>query len=150
MTSCTGIQKDGLELIFLFSIPDTGGTQTKLSSRRSTATISLIKLVLPNFLSSFGLIFKDPFSFSLFLKSFFLCYSINNLKLKSSRIENNSLTCSLTFCRRNFFQEGGRVRMINVKEAFRRSLLTWKSWALNNLHPTSFVFFRSFSPVHFR
>ncbi|QCE05813.1 protein trichome birefringence-like 8 [Vigna unguiculata] len=51
---------------------------------------------------------------------------------------------------RNFFQEGGRVRMINVKEAFRRSLLTWKSWALNNLHPTSFVFFRSFSPVHFR
>ncbi|XP_047150300.1 protein trichome birefringence-like 8 [Vigna umbellata] len=50
----------------------------------------------------------------------------------------------------NYFQEGGRVRMMNVKEAFLRSLQTWKSWALNNLDPRSFVFFRSFSPVHFR
>ncbi|KAK7355416.1 hypothetical protein VNO80_14671 [Phaseolus coccineus] len=51
---------------------------------------------------------------------------------------------------RNYFQEGGRVNMLNVKEAFRRSLQTWKSWALHNLDPRSSVFFRSFSPVHFR
>ncbi|KAL2323045.1 hypothetical protein Fmac_027424 [Flemingia macrophylla] len=50
-----------------------------------------------------------------------------------------------------YFQEGGKVNMtMNVKEAFRRFLQTWKSWALLNLDPSSFVFFRSYSSVHFR
>ncbi|KAL5137245.1 Protein trichome birefringence-like 8 [Glycine soja] len=50
-----------------------------------------------------------------------------------------------------YFQEGGRVnKTMNVKEAFRRSLQTWKSWTLHNLDPRSFVFFRSYSSVHFR
>jgi hypothetical protein len=36
-------------------------------------------------------------------------------------------------------------------EAFRRSLQTWKSWALQNFDPErTFIFFRSYSPVHFR
>ncbi|KAK7278700.1 hypothetical protein RJT34_23736 [Clitoria ternatea] len=50
-----------------------------------------------------------------------------------------------------YFQEGGKVNMtMNVKEAFRRSLETWKSWALHNLDPRrSFVFFRGFSSVHY-
>ncbi|XP_029129400.1 protein trichome birefringence-like 8 [Cajanus cajan] len=50
-----------------------------------------------------------------------------------------------------YFQEGGKVNMtMNVKEAFTRFLQTWKSWALHNLDPGSFVFFRSYSSVHFR
>ncbi|XP_054793685.1 protein trichome birefringence-like 8 [Prosopis cineraria] len=51
-----------------------------------------------------------------------------------------------------YFQEGANVNMsMDVKEAFRRSLQTWKSWALNSLDPDkSFIFFRSFSPVHYR
>ncbi|KAI5395999.1 Protein trichome birefringence-like 8, partial [Lathyrus oleraceus] len=51
-----------------------------------------------------------------------------------------------------YFQEGGKVNMtMTVKEAFRRSLQAWKIWALGNLKPTkSFVFFRSYSPVHYR
>jgi len=83
-------------------------------------------------------------------KMIFTSVTVNNVKIKSSTIENNTLTSSLTFCRRNYFQEGGRVNMMNVKEAFRRSLQTWKSWALHNLDSRSSVFFRSFSPVHFR
>ncbi|KAK9723618.1 hypothetical protein RND81_05G012800 [Saponaria officinalis] len=36
-------------------------------------------------------------------------------------------------------------------EAFRRSLRTWKSWAEQKLDPQrSHIFFRSYSPVHFR
>ncbi|XP_013467933.3 protein trichome birefringence-like 8 [Medicago truncatula] len=51
-----------------------------------------------------------------------------------------------------YFQEGGKVNVtMTVKEAFRRSLQTWKSWALSNLNPMrSFVFFRSYAPVHYR
>ncbi|KAL5067638.1 hypothetical protein RYX36_018525 [Vicia faba] len=51
-----------------------------------------------------------------------------------------------------YFQEGGKVNMtMTVKEAFRGSLQTWKIWALGNLKPMkSFVFFRSYSPVHYR
>ncbi|XP_027363251.1 protein trichome birefringence-like 8 [Abrus precatorius] len=52
----------------------------------------------------------------------------------------------------SYFQEGGKVNMtMNVKEAFRRSLQAWKSWALGNLDPRrSLVFFRSYSSVHYR
>ncbi|XP_015951603.1 protein trichome birefringence-like 8 [Arachis duranensis] len=52
----------------------------------------------------------------------------------------------------SYFQEGGKVNMtMDVMEAFRRSLETWRSWALNNLDPTkSFIFFRSYAPVHYR
>ncbi|KAI4300522.1 hypothetical protein L6164_033891 [Bauhinia variegata] len=53
---------------------------------------------------------------------------------------------------RCYFQEGGEVNMtMDVMEAFRRSLQAWKSWALNNVDPTrTFVFFRSYSSVHYR
>lgn len=31
-----------------------------------------------------------------------------------------------------YFEEGGRIDMaMNVTEAFRKSLLTWKSWVMN-------------------
>ncbi|MED6164201.1 Protein trichome birefringence-like 8 [Stylosanthes scabra] len=52
----------------------------------------------------------------------------------------------------NYFQEGGKVNMtMDVMEAFRRSIETWRSWALNNLDPMkSFIFFRSYAPVHYR
>ncbi|KAJ7976168.1 Protein trichome birefringence-like [Quillaja saponaria] len=51
-----------------------------------------------------------------------------------------------------YFQEGGKLNMtMDVMEAFRRSLQAWKSWVLNNLDPEmSHVFFRSYSPVHYR
>ncbi|KAF8396379.1 hypothetical protein HHK36_017996 [Tetracentron sinense] len=51
-----------------------------------------------------------------------------------------------------YFQEGGAVNMtMDVMEAFRRSLQTWKLWAIQNLDPQkSHIFFRSYSPVHFR
>ncbi|XP_042483779.1 protein trichome birefringence-like 9 [Macadamia integrifolia] len=52
----------------------------------------------------------------------------------------------------SYFQEGRTVNMtMDVKEAFRRSLSTWKSWVIENLDPeTSYIFFRSYSPSHFR
>ncbi|KAK9290376.1 hypothetical protein L1049_008545 [Liquidambar formosana] len=51
-----------------------------------------------------------------------------------------------------YFQEGETVNMtMDVMEAFRRSLQTWKSWAIENLDPErSHIFFRSYSPVHYR
>ncbi|XP_050227485.1 protein trichome birefringence-like 8 [Mercurialis annua] len=51
-----------------------------------------------------------------------------------------------------FFEDRGKVNMsMNVMEAFQRSLQTWKSWALESLDPErSHVFYRSFSPVHYR
>ncbi|XP_059669590.1 protein trichome birefringence-like 9 [Cornus florida] len=52
----------------------------------------------------------------------------------------------------SYFQEGASVNMtMNVMEAFQRSLQTWKSWAIHNLDPKrTHIFFRSYSPVHFR
>ncbi|KAK2987412.1 hypothetical protein RJ640_020609 [Escallonia rubra] len=51
-----------------------------------------------------------------------------------------------------YFQEGGAVNMtMDIMEAFRRSLQTWKSWAVENLDPQrTNVFFRSYAPVHYR
>ncbi|XVF55791.1 hypothetical protein PTKIN_Ptkin06aG0065200 [Pterospermum kingtungense] len=50
-----------------------------------------------------------------------------------------------------YFQEGGKVNMtMAVKEGFRRSLQTLKSWTANNLNPDkTHVFIRSYSPVHY-
>ncbi|KAF2307666.1 hypothetical protein GH714_030686 [Hevea brasiliensis] len=51
-----------------------------------------------------------------------------------------------------YFEDGGKVNTsMSVMEAFQRSLQTWKSWAIQNLDPErSHIFFRSFSPVHYR
>ncbi|XP_010248439.1 PREDICTED: protein trichome birefringence-like 9 [Nelumbo nucifera] len=51
-----------------------------------------------------------------------------------------------------YFQEGNTLNMtMDVMEAFRRFLQTWKSWAIQNLDPEkSYIFFRSYSPVHYR
>ncbi|KAL9236215.1 hypothetical protein vseg_010915 [Gypsophila vaccaria] len=51
-----------------------------------------------------------------------------------------------------YFQEGQTVNVtMHYMEAFRRSLSTWKSWAEGKLNPqTNHIFFRSYSPVHFR
>ena len=39
---------------------------------------------------------------------------------------------------------------LNVMEAFQKSLQTWKSWG-ENLNPErTSVFFRGYSPVHYR
>ncbi|OWM79061.1 protein trichome birefringence-like 8 [Punica granatum] len=50
-----------------------------------------------------------------------------------------------------YFQEGKKINMtMNVTEAYERSILTWKLWALKNLDPSGTrVFFRSYSPVHY-
>ncbi|KAJ0973385.1 hypothetical protein J5N97_021344 [Dioscorea zingiberensis] len=52
----------------------------------------------------------------------------------------------------HYFQEGDVINMtMDVKEGFRRSLQTWKRWALSNLKPEkTLVFFGSYSPSHFR
>ncbi|XP_030448938.1 protein trichome birefringence-like 8 [Syzygium oleosum] len=52
----------------------------------------------------------------------------------------------------SFFQEKGSVNLtMDVMEAFRKSLQTWKTWALNCLDlQRSHVFFRGYSPVHYR
>ncbi|KAA8518532.1 hypothetical protein F0562_016006 [Nyssa sinensis] len=46
----------------------------------------------------------------------------------------------------------GTVNMtMDVMEAFRRSLQTWKSWVMHDLDPErSHTFFRSYSPTHYR
>ncbi|CAN6586794.1 unnamed protein product [Malus baccata var. baccata] len=51
-----------------------------------------------------------------------------------------------------YFEEDGKVNLtMGVMEAFRRSIQTWKSWVLKNLDPErTRVFFRSYSPVHYR
>ncbi|XP_006407433.2 protein trichome birefringence-like 8 [Eutrema salsugineum] len=51
-----------------------------------------------------------------------------------------------------YFQEGGKLnKTMGVMEGFRKSLKTWKSWVLERLDSeSSHVFFRSFSPVHYR
>uniref|UniRef100_A0A2C9V802 Uncharacterized protein n=1 Tax=Manihot esculenta TaxID=3983 RepID=A0A2C9V802_MANES len=51
-----------------------------------------------------------------------------------------------------YFENGGKVNTsMHALEAFGRSLETWKSWAIQNLDPQrSHIFFRSFSPVHYR
>ncbi|XP_058078695.1 protein trichome birefringence-like 9 [Magnolia sinica] len=51
-----------------------------------------------------------------------------------------------------YFQEGAVINMaMDVKEAFRKSLRTWKQWVIENLDPErSHIFFRSHSPVHYR
>lgn len=42
-------------------------------------------------------------------------------------------------------------KTMGVMEAFGKSLKTWKSWVLERLDPhKSYVFFRSYSPVHYR
>ncbi|XP_078434470.1 TRICHOME BIREFRINGENCE-LIKE 9 [Wolffia australiana] len=50
-----------------------------------------------------------------------------------------------------YFQEGATVNSsMDVREAFRRSLRTWGRWVREKVDlRRSFVFFRSFSPVHF-
>lgn len=52
----------------------------------------------------------------------------------------------------HYFQEKEQVNMtMDVMEAFRRSLNTLKLWVNEKLEPEkSHVFFRSYSPVHFR
>ncbi|KAH6837224.1 TRICHOME BIREFRINGENCE-LIKE 8 [Perilla frutescens var. hirtella] len=52
----------------------------------------------------------------------------------------------------HYFQEKEQVNMtMDVMEAFRRSLKTLKVWVMQKLEPgKSHVFFRSYSPVHFR
>ncbi|CAA2966555.1 protein trichome birefringence-like 9 [Olea europaea var. sylvestris] len=57
-----------------------------------------------------------------------------------------------TVKRGHFFQEGKSMNMtMDVMEAFRRSLNTLKSWLMQNLEPKkSLIFFRSYSPVHYR
>ncbi|WOG98280.1 hypothetical protein DCAR_0417621 [Daucus carota subsp. sativus] len=61
---------------------------------------------------------------------------------------NEDKTIKLGF----YFQEQEGINMtMNVKEAFQRSLVTWKSWVIQNINPRkSLVFFRSYSPVHYR
>ena len=40
---------------------------------------------------------------------------------------------------------------MDIMEAFRRTLWTWKSWATQKLDPErSNIFFRSYSPIHYR
>ncbi|KAL5710520.1 Protein trichome birefringence-like 9 [Ranunculus cassubicifolius] len=50
-----------------------------------------------------------------------------------------------------YFEEGGLVNTtMDVKEAFRKSVETWKTWVVENLDPLkSYIFFRNYSPVHF-
>ncbi|KAJ4978540.1 hypothetical protein NE237_009320 [Protea cynaroides] len=52
----------------------------------------------------------------------------------------------------SYFQEGETVNMtMDVKEAFKRTLATWKSWVIQKLDPeTSYIFFRSYSPSHYK
>ncbi|XP_075492144.1 protein trichome birefringence-like 8 [Primulina tabacum] len=51
-----------------------------------------------------------------------------------------------------YFQEGEYVNMtMDVMQAFRRSLNTLKLWVMQSLEPEkSYVFLRSYSPVHYR
>ncbi|CAN1821035.1 Protein trichome birefringence-like 8 [Linum perenne] len=52
----------------------------------------------------------------------------------------------------HYFEEGGKVnKSIGVIEAFEKSLQTWKKWVTENLDSEkSHVFFRSYSPAHYR
>ncbi|CAN1277500.1 Protein trichome birefringence-like 8, partial [Linum perenne] len=51
-----------------------------------------------------------------------------------------------------YFEVGGKVnKSMGVIDAFERSLQTWKKWVMENLDSErSHVFFRSYSPAHYR
>ncbi|WOG91124.1 hypothetical protein DCAR_0310372 [Daucus carota subsp. sativus] len=51
-----------------------------------------------------------------------------------------------------YFGENESINMtMDITEAFQRSIETWKSWVMRSLDPeASHVFFRSYSPVHYR
>lgn len=53
---------------------------------------------------------------------------------------------------RNYYQEGDQVHpYFDVLLAFRRALMTWASWVDTHVDPRkTHVFFRSYSPSHFR
>ncbi|CAA6667606.1 unnamed protein product [Spirodela intermedia] len=52
--------------------------------------------------------------------------------------------------RDKIFKMGHVNTTMDVREAFRRSLQTWKRWVLRKVDQRrSYVFFRSFSPVHY-
>ncbi|CAL1360488.1 unnamed protein product [Linum trigynum] len=52
----------------------------------------------------------------------------------------------------HYFEENGVInKTMGVMEAFQRSLQTWRKWVTENLDPEkSHVFFRSYSPAHYR
>ncbi|KAM1472496.1 hypothetical protein ACFX2I_028743 [Malus domestica] len=53
---------------------------------------------------------------------------------------------------KGYYQEGSYIYdVLNVKEAFRKALTTWARWVDTNINPEkTIVFFRGFSPNHFR
>ena len=62
------------------------------------------------------------------------------------------LLCLDAFIREDYYQEGNNVYpKLDVDEAFGKALTTWGQWVDKNVNPKkSFVFFRGYSPSHFR
>lgn len=58
----------------------------------------------------------------------------------------------LAICRKEYYQEGNHVHgQLSVEEAFSKALLTWSQWVDANIDPKkTTVFFRGYSPSHFR
>lgn len=56
------------------------------------------------------------------------------------------------FLREDYYQEGSNVyTKLDVDEAFRKALTTWGRWVDKNVDlKKSLVFFRGYSPSHFR
>lgn len=56
------------------------------------------------------------------------------------------------FASEDYYQEGSNVyTKLDVDEAFRKALTTWGQWVDKNVNPKkSLVFFRGYSPSHFR
>lgn len=56
------------------------------------------------------------------------------------------------FIREDYYQEGSIVHpKLDVDEAFLKALTTWGRWVDKNVNPKkSLVFFRGYSPSHFR
>jgi len=54
--------------------------------------------------------------------------------------------------RKAYFQEGDLIHgQMSVEEAFHKAILTWSKWVDANVdHKKTTVFFRGYSPSHFR
>lgn len=62
------------------------------------------------------------------------------------------ITVILDSCRQGYYQEGDHVYdQLNVKEAYGKAIATWARWLDANINPEkTIVFFRGYSPNHFR
>lgn len=99
---------------------------------------------MPPFYFHFLSLLENNFAFSLHVNANYLDFEAGVRKIKMATF--------LTICRKEYYQEGNHIHgQLNVEEAFSKALFTWSHWVDTNINPKkTIVFFRGYSPSHFR